>query len=303
MNEQHILSIENVVKRFNGFSAVDRISLNIPPKTIFGLLGPNGAGKTTLIRMITQITMPDEGHIAFKGEKLHMMHAEEIGYMPEERGLYKQMKVGDHIVYLAQLRGLSSAEAHKKVKTWFEKFEIADWWNKKIEELSKGMQQKVQFIATVVHEPELLIFDEPFTGLDPINADLIKDEIYQLKEKGATIIFSTHRMEQVEEICDAIVLVNKGKKILDGGVRQIKQQFKKNLYKITFEGQLPELKHPDFSVVRTGIDEVIFQTKPHNKPNELLKFLMDKIEIHSFQELLPSLNEIFKEQVTKDGHE
>ncbi len=303
MSEQHILTIENVVKRFNGITAVDRISLSIPPKTIFGLLGPNGAGKTSLIRMITQITMPDEGHIAFKGEKLHSLHSEEIGYMPEERGLYKQMKVGDHIVYLAQLRGLSSTEAHKRVKMWFEKFDIADWWNKKIEELSKGMQQKVQFIATVVHEPELLIFDEPFTGLDPINADLIKEEIYRLKEKGATIIFSTHRMEQVEEICDAIVLVNKGKKILDGGVRQIKQQFKKNVYKITFEGGLPELKHPDFTVVHKAPGELFMQIKPQNKPNELLKFLMDKIEIHSFQELLPSLNEIFKEQVTKDGHE
>lgn len=303
MSEYPILTIDNVVKRFNGISAVDRINLIIPPKTIFGLLGPNGAGKTTLIRMITQITIPDEGHISFKGEKLNTMHSEEIGYLPEERGLYKQMKVGDHIIYLAQLRGLSATDAKKKVHAWFERFEIVDWWNKKIEELSKGMQQKVQFIATVVHEPELLIFDEPFTGLDPINADLIKDEIYRLKEKGATIIFSTHRMEQVEEICDAIVLVNKGKKILDGGVKQIKQQFKKNIYKVTFEGTLPKIEHPDFSIIKSSEEELLIQTKPHNKPNELLTFLMNKIEIHSFQELLPSLNEIFKEQVTRDGHE
>lgn len=298
-----ILSIDNVVKRYNGFTAVDRINLSIPPQTIFGLLGPNGAGKTSLIRMITQITMPDEGHIAFKGEKLNTMHSDQIGYLPEERGLYKQMKVGDHIVYLAQLRGLTAADAKKKVLAWFERFEIADWWNKKIEELSKGMQQKVQFIATVVHEPELLIFDEPFTGLDPINADLIKEEIYRLKEKGATIIFSTHRMEQVEEICDAIVLVNKGKKILDGGVKQIKQQFKKNIYKVTFEGALPDIRHPDFNVLKNSTEELLIQTKPHIRPNELLTFLMDKIEIHSFQEVLPSLNEIFKEQVTQDSHE
>ncbi|MBL7959470.1 ATP-binding cassette domain-containing protein [bacterium] len=298
-----ILNIDNVVKRFNGFTAVDRISLTIPPKTIFGLLGPNGAGKTTLIRMITQITMPDEGRISFKGEKLNSMHSEDIGYLPEERGLYKQMKVGDHIIYLARLRGLTAADANKKVRAWFEKFEISNWWNKKIEELSKGMQQKVQFIATVAHEPELLIFDEPFTGLDPINADLIKDAIYQLKEKGATIIFSTHRMEQVEEICDAIVLVNKGKKILDGGVKLIKQQFKKNIYKVTFEGALPAIQHSDFNVIKSSGEELLIQTKPHNTPNELLTFLMDKIEIHSFQELLPTLNEIFKEQVTQDGHE
>ena len=298
-----ILSIDNVVKRYNGFTAVDRINLSIPPQTIFGLLGPNGAGKTSLIRMITQITMPDEGHISFKGEKLKTMHSEQIGYMPEERGLYKQMKVGDHIVYLAQLRGLSAPDAKKKVHAWFERFDITDWWNKKIEELSKGMQQKVQFIATVVHEPELLIFDEPFTGLDPINADLIKEEIYRLKEKGATIIFSTHRMEQVEEICDAIVLVNKGKKILDGSVKQIKQQFKKNIYKVTFEGTLPDIQHSDFSVIKNSGEELFIQTKQHNRPNELLTFLMNKIEIHSFQELLPSLNEIFKEQVTQDSHE
>lgn len=303
MTDQPILAIDNVVKRFNGITAVNRINLSIPSKTIFGLLGPNGAGKTTLIRMITQITMPDEGHISFKGEKLNTMHSEEIGYLPEERGLYKQMKVGDHIIYLAQLRGLSAADAKKKVRAWFEKFEISEWWNKKIEELSKGMQQKVQFIATVAHEPELLIFDEPFTGLDPINADLIKEEIYHLKEKGATIIFSTHRMEQVEEICDTIILVNKGRKILDGGVKEVKQQFKKNIYRVTFEGFLPPIQHPNFSVVKSSGDELLIQTQPHNRPNELLKFLTDKIEIHSFQELLPSLNEIFKEQVTRDGHE
>ncbi len=302
MND-NILSIENVVKRYNGTTAVDRISLEIPKQTIFGLLGPNGAGKTSLIRMITQITAADEGRILFNGENLNSDHTESIGYMPEERGLYKQMKIGDHLVYLAQLRGLSAADADKKIHAWFEKFDILSWWNKKVEELSKGMQQKVQFIATIVHEPQLLIFDEPFSGLDPINADLIKDEIRRLKEKGATIIFSTHRMEQVEEICDAIALINKGKKILEGGVKEIKNQFKKNHYAVAFHGELPPFSHDDFEIVsRTG-GEMIIQIKSNKKPNELLKFLMDKIEIHGFNEVLPSLNEIFIEQVTKDGHE
>jgi ABC-2 type transport system ATP-binding protein len=299
----NILTVENVVKRYNGTTAVDHISIAIPKQTIFGLLGPNGAGKTSLIRMITQITAADEGRILFNGEPLRPDHTERIGYMPEERGLYKQMKIGDHLIYLAQLRGLSAAEANKKIHAWFEKFEITDWWNKKVEELSKGMQQKVQFIATIVHEPQLLIFDEPFSGLDPINADLIKDEIHQLKENGATIIFSTHRMEQVEEVCDAIALINKGKKILDGSVKEIKNQFKKNHYKVAFHGALPPLDHDDFEMVGHADGELIMKIKSNKTPNALLKFLMDRIDIHAFNEILPSLHEIFIEEVTKDGHE
>ncbi|MCB0832255.1 MAG: ATP-binding cassette domain-containing protein [Bacteroidetes bacterium] len=298
-----LLDIQNVVKKYNDTVAVDGLSVAIPKQAIFGMLGPNGAGKTSLIRMITQITAPDEGTILFNGEPIKRMHTESIGYMPEERGLYKQMKVGDQVMYLAQLRGLAYGEAKKRVHAWFERFDIESWWNKKVEELSKGMQQKVQFIATVVHNPELLILDEPFSGLDPINTDLIKDEISELQKAGTTIIFSTHRMEQVEEICSSIILVNKGKKILDGDVKAIKQQFKKNQYRVHYAGAIPVIDHPEFKILEKTDHEFNIQTQPATTPNALLSYLMNKVEIHGFNEVLPSLNEIFIEQVTGGHHE
>src|ERR1700741_4042855 len=236
-----ILELHNLKKYFATQKAVDDISFDIQQGDIFGLLGPNGAGKTTLIRMITGIFYPDSGSISFEGKKFDpVTDARHIGYMPEERGLYRKMKICEHALYLAQLKGMSRHEAMEKVKRWFEKFEMQSWWNKRVEDLSKGMSQKLQFVTTVLHEPKLIILDEPFSGLDPVNTNLIKDEIYNLAQKGATIIFSTHRMEQVEEICDHIVLVNKGKKILDGTVQRIKQDFKENLFSVGTE-QMPML--------------------------------------------------------------
>ncbi|MCK6542329.1 ATP-binding cassette domain-containing protein [bacterium] len=296
------LSVRDVVKRYQSHTAVDRITLDVPRQSIFGLLGPNGAGKTSLIRMITQITMPDEGAILFDGNPIKPEHTQKIGYMPEERGLYKQMKIGDHVMYLAELRGLSSWDAEKKVKAWFERLDIMNWWNKKVEELSKGMQQKVQFVATVVHEPDLLILDEPFSGLDPINADLIKDEIHRLKELGATIIFSTHRMEQVEEICDRIALVHQGQNILNGEVKAIKQQFKKHHYRIQFDGALPQSGDAVYSIVSQKTGEAVIATQPGVSPNQLLTHLLSRVEMHAFQEVLPSLNEIFIEHVKGYNH-
>jgi ABC-2 type transport system ATP-binding protein len=234
-----ILELKNLKKYFKEQKAVDDISLSIEKGSIFGLLGPNGAGKTTLIRMITGIFYPDEGQITFDGRKFDPVNdVIHIGYMPEERGLYKKMKIGEQAMYLAQLKGMSKKEAFEKIKEWFLKFEMQSWWNKKVEDLSKGMSQKLQFVTTVLHEPKLIILDEPFSGLDPVNSNLIKDEIYKLAQKGSTIIFSTHRMEQVEEICNHIVLLNKGKKILDGTVKQVKQDFKEHLFKINFQNQL-----------------------------------------------------------------
>src|SRR5687768_3197376 len=230
-----LLQVQNLKKYFATQKAVDDISFSVDKGGIFGLLGPNGAGKTTLIRMITGIFYPDEGEILFDGKKFDpVKDSSYIGYMPEERGLYKKMKIGEQTLYLAQLKGLKRHEALKKIKEWFTRFEMESWWNKKVEDLSKGMSQKLQFVTTVLHEPRLIILDEPFSGLDPVNSNLIKDEIYRLAQQGATIIFSTHRMEQVEEICDHIILINRGKKILDGSVKQVKQDFKENLYRITF---------------------------------------------------------------------
>ena len=228
----NILTVENVCKNYGNFTALNNVSISVPKGSVFGLLGPNGAGKTSLIRIINQITLPDSGSIFLDGEKLQPHHVHQIGYLPEERGLYKSMKVGEQALYLAQLKGLSESEAKKKLKYWFEKFEISDWWNKKIQELSKGMAQKVQFIVTVLHSPKLLIFDEPFSGFDPINANLIKDEILQLRDEGASIIFSTHRMESVEELCDYIALIDKSNKIIDGKLLEIKQQFKTNEFEV-----------------------------------------------------------------------
>ena len=229
---ENILTVENVTKTYGNYTALNNVSIAIPKGSIFGLLGPNGAGKTSLIRIINQITLPDSGTILLDGEKLQPNHVQQIGYLPEERGLYKSMKVGEQALYLAQLKGLSEAEARKKLNYWFEKFEITDWWNKKIQELSKGMAQKVQFIVTVLHSPKLLIFDEPFSGFDPVNANLIKDEILQLRNEGASIIFSTHRMESVEELCDNIALIHKSNKIIDGKLDEIKQQFKTNQFEV-----------------------------------------------------------------------
>ena len=229
---ENILELENIIKSYDKHLAVNEVSFDVPAGSIFGLLGPNGAGKTSLIRIITTITRADAGQVRFNGVPLNSTHPSQIGYMPEERGLYKKMKVGDHLMYLAQLKGLSNKDAKSKIDNWLEKFEIKDWWDKKVEELSKGMQQKIQFISTVVHEPPLLILDEPFSGLDPINTNLIKDEIDQMHHNGISIIFSTHRMEQVEEICEYIVLINQGRNVLQGKVADIKEQFKENLFQV-----------------------------------------------------------------------
>jgi len=294
-----ILSLRGVVKRYGKHTAVDAVTFEVPKGSIFGMLGPNGAGKTSLIRIITTITGADEGEVYMDGEKLNRLHPTQIGYMPEERGLYKKMKVGEHLLYLAQLKGLSPKLAREKIKYWFDKFEISDWWNKKVEELSKGMQQKVQFIATVVHEPKLLILDEPFSGLDPINTNLIKDEIYRMHQNGTSVIFSTHRMEQVEEICEQIVLINKGRVVLQGKVSDIKENYKENKFEVGFEGELPsDLQNNSFKIVEDNPDKVVIQALEGHKPNELLKGLIDRnIDIHSFNEILPTLNEIFIKKV------
>jgi len=295
------LTIENVSKYYQSTHALVNLSVSIPKASIFGLLGPNGAGKTTLIRIINQIIGADSGKIILHGEELNSRHIAKIGYMPEERGLYSNMKVGEHLVYLAQLKGINHHFAKKKIQEWFEKFEIMDWWNKKIRELSKGMQQKIQFIATVVHEPELIILDEPFSGLDPLNSNLIKEEISALREKGATIIFSTHRMEQVEEICELIILVNKGSKILEGSVYDIKQRYKKNIFKFEYEGVLNPDDSFDYEVISDDGHTALVQTKENCRPNELLKRIIDKVEVHSFSEMLPTLNEIFIAQINNQN--
>lgn len=294
------LSLSHIEKKYDSYQASADVSFDIPKGAIFGLLGPNGAGKTTLIRMITRIIFPDSGNILFNGEPLREMHTNKIGYMPEERGLYKTMKVFEHLVYLARLKNLSSSEANKKVNYWLERFEINSWKQKKIEELSKGMAQKVQFIATVIHDPELLILDEPFSGLDPINAKLIEDEIYNLKQQGKTIIFSTHRMEQVEEICDEIVLINKGHKILSGCVAALKQQFKENKYSVHFDGTITDDFYTQFEVVSTQNGEAILQAK--SSTNEILKYFIERgIIVKGYNEILPSLNEIFIKAVNNAG--
>jgi ABC-2 type transport system ATP-binding protein len=286
------LSLSHIQKQYGSYIASADVSFDIPRGAIFGLLGPNGAGKTTLIRMITRITYPDSGQILFGGEHLREEHTNRIGYMPEERGLYKTMKVYEHLIYLARLKDLSASQAQQKVNYWLDRFEIGSWKQKKIEELSKGMAQKVQFIATVLHDPELLILDEPFSGLDPINAKLIEDEIYHLKQQGKTIIFSTHRMEQVEEICDEIVLINKGHMILQGAVGELKQRFKENKYKIDFEGEVDNGFAGQFEVESLGTHEAIVKTK--HSTNDILRYFLDhNIIVKGYREMLPSLNEIF----------
>ncbi len=296
-----ILEVRDVRKQYAAHTALDGVSLSVPEGSIFGLLGPNGAGKTSLIRIITQITGADSGEVFFRGEKLNPSHIGQIGYLPEERGLYKKMKVGKQLLYLAQLRGLSRADAVQRIKSWLDRFDIKAWAEKNVEDLSKGMQQKVQFIATVLHEPSLIILDEPFSGFDPINANLIKDEIIRLKENGAAIIFSTHRMESVEEMCDSIALINRARKVLDGPVDVIRNQFKTNTYEVEGQGQLVVI-HPDFEVVEqrereNGHFYARIQLHANTTPNDLLRFLIGKVQVHAFREQIPSINEIFIRRV------
>ncbi len=295
----NILELQNLKKYYATQKAVDDISFSIPEKSIFGLLGPNGAGKTTLLRMITGIFYPDSGSIFFEGKKFDpAKDISKIGYMPEERGLYKKMKIGEQALYLAMLKGMNRQDAMKKIKEWFVKFEMESWWNKKVDDLSKGMSQKLQFVTTVLHEPRLLILDEPFSGLDPVNSNLIKDEIFKLAQKGTTIIFSTHRMEQVEEICDEIILVNKGKKILDGSVKQVKQDSKENIFKVGFD-HLPEsFENNIFSIVNTRDNFLTVKINEGYNPATVLKeFLDHRASIISFNEILPTLNDIFIKKV------
>lgn len=291
-----VLEVRSVSKSYSHHKALDDVSLSVPEGQIFGLLGPNGAGKTSLIRIINQITMPDQGDILFKGNSLNSEHIKTIGYLPEERGLYKKMKVGEQALYLAQLKGLSTAEAKTALKEWFKKFDIEPWWDKTVEDLSKGMAQKVQFITTVLHRPKLLIFDEPFSGFDPINANIIKDEIIKLKEQGTSIIFSTHRMESVEELCDHIGLIDKSKKILDGPVRQIKENYKQQIYAVDFSSSnlnflnvLPE----SFKLINKNNHQAEIQILNQTPASDLIRFLLDKSDIKAFEEKIPTINEIF----------
>jgi len=303
-----LLEIKNVSKKYANHLALNHVSFDVPDQSIFGLLGPNGAGKTTLIRIINMITAMDEGEIFLNGEKLKQKHIEQIGYLPEERGLYKKMKVGEQAVYLAQLKGLSKSDALIKLKYWFEKFEIFGWWNRKVEELSKGMQQKIQFIVTVLHEPKLLIFDEPFSGFDPINANLIKDEIIRLRENGSTIIFSTHNMSSVEELCDHIALINKANKILDGKVKEIKNTYKANAYRVELTGFNKLLKdnlNHDYEVSDEYHDEEVLHARikilNNKSTNEMLSTLMQFGNIHAISEIIPTMNDIFIANVNRDA--
>ena len=296
-----MLSIRNIVKQYANHRALDNVSIEIEKGSVFGLLGPNGAGKTSLIRIINQITAPDQGEIFLNGEKLNPSHISKIGYLPEERGLYKKMEIGEQMLYLAQLKGLSKADATARIRYWFEKMGIQSWWNKKVEDLSKGMQQKVQFIATVVHDPELIILDEPFSGFDPVNAQLITNEILELNQKGATIIFSTHRMESVEQLCDSIALIHKSKKILDGKVKDIKNLYRNNTYRIAYSGILNPIETPLFNINEEKKDEEVthltIQINPGYSSNDVLKFLIPQVQVTELTEIVPSMNDIFIQNV------
>ena len=299
-----MLSIRNIVKQYAGHTALNDVSLEVEKGQVFGLLGPNGAGKTSLIRIINQITAPDSGEVYLNGEKLNQSHINRIGYMPEERGLYKKMEIGEQMIYLARLKGMSRDEAIKKLRYWFEKLEIQAWWNKKIEELSKGMQQKAQFVSTVVHEPDLIILDEPFSGFDPVNAELIKDEILELNQKGATILFSTHRMESVEELCDSIALLNKSKKILDGTVKSIKNSYRNATYLIEYTGNQLDLdgSQPFNVIEEIALDDsftIRIKLNEGATANDVLQYLIPKTNINMLQEVVPTMNEIFIEKVSK----
>jgi ABC-2 type transport system ATP-binding protein len=305
-----LLVVESVSKSYGDYKALNNVSIEVPKGSVFGLLGPNGAGKTTLIRIINQITMPDSGQVLLDGLPLAPSDIQHIGYLPEERGLYKSMKVGEQAMYLAQLKGLSKKEAKTQLKYWFERLEIGDWWNKKIQELSKGMAQKIQFVVTVLHRPKLLIFDEPFSGFDPINANLIKDEILHLRDQGATVIFSTHRMESVEELCDHIALINKSNKILDGNLLDIKRNYKSNAYKVALIAkdhqqaikQLTEkftLKPTKFNTLNNELQYII-QLPEKSSTKDLLVFLTSLGEVTHFEEVIPSVSEIFIQTVQKN---
>lgn len=298
----NILETKEVSKSYSSHKVLNKVSISIKEGEIFGLLGPNGAGKTTLIRMINQITAPDEGEILFFGNKLKREDIKNIGYLPEERGLYKKMKVGEQAIYLAELKGLSKKEAKKRLEYWFERFEIGDWWNKRIEELSKGMAQKIQFITTILHEPKLLIFDEPFSGFDPLNANLLKNEILNLREKGATIIFSTHNMESVEEICDSIALINKSKKILEGNVYEIKEKFKKNIFEIIipYQENTDSLIIDGCQITNSTVNKgklALTLSIAQGKNADLLSNILKYTNILSYREILPSMNNIFIETI------
>jgi len=302
------LEAKKVVKKFANHVALNKVDIEVPENSIYGLLGPNGAGKTTLIRIINQITGPDEGEILFNGKPLQPEDVHNIGYLPEERGLYKKMKVGEQALYLAQLKGLSKKDALKKLKYWFEKFEIQAWWDKKVEELSKGMQQKIQFIVTILHEPKLLIFDEPFSGFDPINTNLLKEEILKLRDNGATILFSTHNMESVEELCDHITLINNSHTILHGAVDKIKQDFKENIVELSFSGDETLLRSKLTEPFRLKeIKNINSHTKAYielgktGRINDLLNILIKHIEINGLTEILPSMNEIFIKVVSESN--
>lgn len=300
------IKVVEVTKQYAGHLALNKVSIDVPKGSIFGLLGPNGAGKTSLIRIINRITAPDSGELFFNGHLLTANDVSQIGYLPEERGLYKKMKVGEQAIYLAQLKGLSKAEAMEKLKFWFRKFDLGSWWNKKVEELSKGMQQKIQFIVTVIHEPKLLIFDEPFSGFDPINVNLLKEEILNLRQKGATIIFSTHNMASVEELCDHIALINKAEKILDGKVAAIKDSYKKNIFEIVYRNphrsirnNLPESfilvsEEQNGNMVKAKIKIPFGET-----PNRLLQLAIADVEVHAFSEIMPTMNDIFISKVNE----
>lgn len=305
-----IISASNISKRYANHLALDNISVDIPTNSIFGLLGPNGAGKTSLIRIINQITGPDKGTILFNGEPLNEKHIAQIGYLPEERGLYKKMKVGEQALYLAQLKGMSKKEAKLKLKYWFDKFEIGPWWNKRVEELSKGMQQKVQFIVTVLHQPKLLILDEPFSGFDPINTNLIKAELLALKAQGTTILFSTHNMESVEELCDNIMILNKSTAIIEGAVKDIQEQFKSNTYKIEFKGTIMGFTNALWTEgkliehnTNQGITTAIVKITAGTNSNQLVQSILPAVELISYSELIPSMNAVFLQSINEQAHE
>ncbi|WP_129714514.1 ABC transporter ATP-binding protein [Pedobacter sp. SYP-B3415] len=299
-----MLSVQNIVKQYAEHRALDDVSLEVERGKIFGLLGPNGAGKTSLIRVITQITAPDSGQVLLNGERLNANHISKIGYLPEERGLYKKMQIGEQVLYLSKLKGLSTAEATRRIRFWFEKLDMGSWWDKKVEDLSKGMQQKVQFVATVMHSPELIILDEPFSGFDPVNAELIKNEILELNAQGTTFIFSTHRMESVEELCDNIALINKSRKILDGPVDEIRDRYRNNTYTLSYAGDLDPLAGQgifellESTVTKTGT-ELKIKLAAGCSTNDVLAILLPRVSVQSLQEVIPSMNEIFIKNVTQ----
>ena len=302
-----ILQVKNVVKTYGNYTALNTVSLDIPRGSIYGLLGPNGAGKTSLIRIINQITLPDSGEIILDGEKLQQKHISQIGYLPEERGLYKSMKVGEQCLYLAQMKGLSKQEAKKQLDYWFDRLEIQGWWNKKIQELSKGMAQKIQFVVTVLHKPKFLIFDEPFSGFDPVNANLIKDEILELKKQGATILFSTHRMESVEELCDDIALIHQGSKLIEGPLLEVKRKYRSNTFEVgiltdNVEGLMYDLTQK-FTISQAHFKSLNDELKlnveiKQNTPNDLLNILTQRGQVTHFVEKIPSVNDIFIQAVS-----